>query len=296
MDHGLFLRLGGKLVGEAEGFIELGRSTVALQFEPNLRYRMPVVFGPMPGPRQRIGGGRHSDPMGRVHSVSSSFLTDPAALERMLPPGFSLDGEPVVTVDLTYMSELQWLAGRGYNTLGVRFPVRYEGKHERLRGPFLAILWENKADPIITGREELGFAKLFCEIHPPAVLGENRHHTASWEGHRFMEMEISDLVPASLSVEPSDGLLHYRYVPRVGVPGQADCSGAVLSPPGGRFELIDHAVGKGRVRFVESTWEQLPTLVHIVNMLAALPVIEDRGAAVTNCRRDLEMKEQRLVD
>jgi predicted pyridoxine 5'-phosphate oxidase superfamily flavin-nucleotide-binding protein len=33
------------------------------------------------------------------------FLSDAQQLESMLPPGFELAGEPVVTVSLTYMTE-----------------------------------------------------------------------------------------------------------------------------------------------------------------------------------------------
>ena len=32
---------------------------------------------------------------------------------------------------------------------------------------FLVVLWENLTDPILTGREELGFSKIYCEIPEP---------------------------------------------------------------------------------------------------------------------------------
>ena len=269
---------------------------MAFAFMPENRYRMPVVFGPMPGPRQRPGGGRFTSSTARVEIVTASFLTEARFLERLLPPGFTLDGEPVVTIEYMFMSELLWLAGRGYNTLGVRFPVRYQGRSEALRGPFLAVLWENKADPIITGREELGFSKLFCDIPQPQILGDRRVYGASWEGHGFLEVELTGMGTAPFSPQPNDGVLHYRYLPRVGVSGEADFAGAVVSPPGASFELIDHQVGKGSIRFRESTWEQLPTLAHIVNCISAFPIIEERSATITNCRRDVELANHRIVD
>ena len=63
-----------------------------------------------------------------------------------------------MTVAATYMKEIAWLAGRGYNTLGVSFPATFTGEEDEVTGNFLTVLWENLTDPIITGREELGFA------------------------------------------------------------------------------------------------------------------------------------------
>ena len=40
------------------------------------------------------------------------------------------------------MKNINWLAGRGYNTLGVRFPARYCGKRDQVSGSYLAVLWE----------------------------------------------------------------------------------------------------------------------------------------------------------
>ena len=269
---------------------------MSFEFLPDARYRMPVIFGPMPGPRQRVEGGRFQQSMTRVEMVTASFLTEAAHLERLLPAGFSLDGEPVVTIEYMFMTELRWLAGRGYNTLGVRFPVRYRGRSENLRGPFLAILWENMADPIISGREELGFSKLYCEIPPAQIIGDRRLYGAGWQGHAFLKMEVSDLAPATFAPEPDDGLLHYRYVPRTGFPGQSDVEGAVLTPSGMRVEILDYKEGKGSVTFLPSTWEQLPTLIHIVEKLAALPQLEERGAAITNAYFDNELINHRIVD
>ena len=265
-------------------------------FLPGIRYRMPVGFGPAVGPRQRADGQPWDDPMARIEVTAVSFLTDPAHLRRLLPPGLDLDGEPVVSIELMRISELQWLAGRGYCTLGVRFPGRCAGKTRTFRGPFLAVLWENMADPIITGREELGFAKLYCDIPPPRSLEGRRCHVASWEGHRFMTMVVEGLVPSNAGSAVGDGTLHYRYVPAVGAGGAAQVKGVVVTPPAPRTELIDHACGQGTVRFHKSTWEELPTLHHIVNALADLPVLESRGATVSNVRTDTSLHNHFVVE
>ena len=83
------------------------------------------------------------------------------------------------------MKEIEWLAGRGYNTLGASFPVVFQGTRDYAEGHFLTVLWENLTDPILTGREELGFAKIYCELPEPIVLGDSVECHASWLGFRF---------------------------------------------------------------------------------------------------------------
>ncbi len=79
---------------------------MSYQFEAGRIYRMPTHFGPAPGPRQMpddiVADPKRSP---RRLSVAASFLTDPAALERHLPEGFTLAGEPVVTVEFHHMTE-----------------------------------------------------------------------------------------------------------------------------------------------------------------------------------------------
>ena len=52
----------------------------------------------------------------------------------MLPEGFALHGEPVVTVYQNHMKEIEWLAGRGYSMMGVTFPATYTGEARPRRG------------------------------------------------------------------------------------------------------------------------------------------------------------------
>ena len=46
------------------------------------------------------------------------------ALAELLPPDCTLDGEPLLTVSMTFMSNIGWLAGRGYSIFDVEFPHR----------------------------------------------------------------------------------------------------------------------------------------------------------------------------
>ena len=186
---------------------------------PGRMYMMPTHFGPASGPRQGPDGRRFDGlDSPRTTSYSVHFLTRSEQLEALLPVGFRLAGDPVVTVTVSFMTEIEWLAGRGYNTLGVSFPAEYTGKRDRARGPFLAVLWENLADPILTGREQLGFSKIYCAIPPPSVLNGETRCTADWLGFLFMEMNLSEMesppaTPADATEEEAGSAAHRSAVP-----------------------------------------------------------------------------------
>ncbi|MNV21929.1 Acetoacetate decarboxylase (ADC) [compost metagenome] len=266
-----------------------------------IRHRMPVVFGPSSGPRQGPDGLPFDWTDAPRSTASVSFLTDAERLSRLLPPGFRLEGDPVVTVEATTLTDLPWLAGRGYRMLGVKFGTRFDGKRDTAIGPFLAVLWENRPEPILTGREELGFAKLYAELPEPRQFSNVQHHQASWDGHTFLEMDLSELAntrpvsPPQPSADALSGTLHWRYLPALD-PADADIEQAVLTPDGGfevRYETFKR--GKGTVRFLRSNWEQIPTMFHIVNALADLPILESRGATFSSTRGAKDLSDQRVL-
>lgn len=157
------------------------------------KYRQPRVFGALPGPRNVPLDKRNLPDNMTVLTVAASALTDAAALGELLPPRCRLHGDPVLTVSIAYLRNIGWLAGRGYNIVSVEFPIVFDGEEGRLTGKFTPVLWESLADPILTGREELGFSKLYAQIPERIILGNAYRASASWEGFRFFELEASDL-------------------------------------------------------------------------------------------------------
>ncbi len=272
-------------------------------FKPGMMYRMPTHFGPSLGPRQGEGGRTYDWSEAKSTTLYVSFLTDPERLEALLPPGFSLGAEPVVTVAVSYLTQLEWLAGRGYNTLGVSFPAAFQGERDRAEGSFLTVLWENLADPIITGREDLGFAKIYCEIPEPRIVGGETRFSAGWLGFTFMDLVLRDLeaiapeeAAAQAERSRSDGTLHYKYMPRTGEWGEADAAYAVLTPaecPGRR--IVEAWRGQGRVAFHRAAWEDLPTMFTIVNTFVDLEVREWRGAGVVKTVGAKDLRDQRRL-
>lgn len=291
-----------------------------MQFEPGYAYRMPVAFGPLPGPRQTLpgsgpGGGTGSGPGDGTQGAEATItsytlrLTSTAeALSALLPPCFDLAGEPVLIVEYTELTDVPWLAGRGYDTFAIKIPARFEGREDRVTGSFVAVVWENMADPIITGREELGYAKLFADLACTPLGPDGHRCEASWDGHTFAELELSGLVEGAPEPTPEpvpnptahltaqdDGVLNYRYIPSVDAGSQPDCAGPVLTPAVGGVKILRQATGTGSVRFVKSSWEQLPTFYPIVNTLERLPLAAHGDCVVRRLRRDIQNRGQRRL-
>ena len=253
---------------------------MAFKPERGKYYRMPVFFGPLPGPRwwpEGIVSDFEKTPKRRVFGVR--YLTDKAALEACLPEGFSVWGEPVITVEITYMTELAWLAGRGYNMGDVKFPAVFQSKDGPVHGTMVLVRWEDLADPILSGREELGHNKLYCEI-PPLRGYEGRYSTTlGWLGTPFLDIAVWDLEPAEAPAANPEhkGLLSYKYMPKTGDWGEADAAYATLTPPAWGGRTINVSKGKGSVKWARPTFEELPTQYTVVNGFAELPMLEMRG-------------------
>ena len=260
---------------------------MSYKFTLGRQYLMPTHFGPMSGPRHTPDGKRFSDPDDRTkETYTVRFLSTEDALNAILPDGFVLEGEPFVSVTFSYISNIAWLAGRGYNMLGVSVPARLKARDRDVVGPFLLVLWENLADPIITGREQLGFNKIYCELPEPSTSGGNTTLRAAWLGHQFAVMRVRDLKPQPTAVgQPHDpsceraSLLHLRYFPTVGDGAEAVVCEPVISPlksATGKVEALLR--GEGDIDFLETRWEDMPTQFHVVEGIRRLPMLANRGA------------------
>ena len=264
---------------------------------PFTRYRMPVGFGPAPGPRQKADGTEWTaDETGtmRQEFLTISFLGRAGQLERLLPPGFSLRGEPVVSVQLGFFRDLYWLAGRGYGILHPLIPVTYTGKTETIEGNFMPVIWEGLADAVLTGRDELGFPKLAADIPDFSVdLASGRvSGTASWLGFEFFSAELTGLAEVRDAQPPAaDPMLTFKYVPRTSphgaggadiahvTTGAAPANGSQPGAGPNRVPGYRRWEGAGKFTWNRAKFEQLPTTFHVINGLAGLDVVEYRGAA-----------------
>jgi len=86
---------------------------MSYEMERGKVYRMPAGFGPAPGARNLPGHLRvdHAKyPL--VTRCSYHFRTDARLLEKQLPNGLKLAGEPIATIYFSTMKQIQWLGQR----------------------------------------------------------------------------------------------------------------------------------------------------------------------------------------
>lgn len=267
--------------------------------KPDLYWRMPISFGPFPGPRQDHLGRRQPGDLERTFRTASvKFKTSRTYLETLFPTSaFKFKSASTVcqaSFSTTTLDKMSWLGGQGYNHFGLYIHgVQYTKKDgTTIDGTFLAVLMESLCDPIVSGREELAMAKLFCdiEVHPRASSHRMR---ASWRGATFAEIALKDLVEDSpeseegtIGGESDYGILAYRYMPAVGEPGKADCEYATVVPHAEESKDVPSTVRRVRrttkvdVRMDAQDWDALPTLHHVAAGLAQIPIYEVVNAKV----------------
>ncbi|KAI2470682.1 hypothetical protein F4781DRAFT_389442 [Annulohypoxylon bovei var. microspora] len=258
-----------------------------------LHHRMPIVFGPFPGPRQSFDGRRRDGSSTTSKEAFLTFKTPKSALASLLPSDFSFqdtsssDQSAYVTIAPKRLDNLEWLAYRGYNLFTFFIHgVQYTAPNGVTRkGTFLPVLWEDLADPIISGREELGFPKLFADISISETQGTYRM-SASWQGSRFIDFKLDNLHEAEGSAAPlappeagiDDGTLLYRHMPTPGKPGVEEVHYPVFVSHAEERKIqpastVRRFVGSvGEVEWHTLDWQSLPTLHHIVKRLADVPI------------------------
>jgi 3-hydroxybutyryl-CoA dehydrogenase len=261
------------------------------EFDPRARYLMPAHFGvpKMPKPPS----GWYKD----VTTMNVRYLTDREQLQALLPHPFKVAEEALVTVTYAQSRDVDWLAGRGYNLISVNAAVVFEGDEEELEGSFALVVWENLADPILSGRELTGIPKIFADIDDHTITDGEWRCGASHFGSAIVDLSIRDLtaptaeqIAAAQAEEASkDNPMAWRYIPAVGGFGAA-ISEPTIYPS--KNVITEAQIGEGHIEWHRLTWEQNPTQFHIVNKLADLPVLEYQPAIVTNGSTNLLLPER----
>ena len=268
-------------------------------------WRQPTVFGPLPGPRQDMLGRTHAHSLQRSKTTNTviKFKTSATLLRNMFPNDrYSFEKADTVAIAsfaLESLENLEWLGGSGYEIFALYVHgVSYKlGDGQTLKGTYCPVMFENLTDPILTGREELGFPKLFSDIEISRNANSCKARL-SWRGMQWAKMELGDLQPdkptpkgdASVrSQDVSDGLLVHKYIPASGSKqrGQADAEYDVFVPNQPETSSVQskYLASPRNVQLEIKTfddWKELPTLHIPVNRLAEIPIFEILEGSVTN--------------
>ncbi|CAH0056346.1 unnamed protein product [Clonostachys solani] len=246
-----------------------------------------------------------------------TFKASQNAVKTLLPDVFTFQ-EPTKDAFMTLapkeLANLEWLGGRGYRLYSLYIHgVRYAAADgTTYNGTYIPVLWEDLADPIISGREELGYPKLFADLDITQTV-TSYDAKASWKGTTFSTFKLNGLreireespwrlAPKEAGID--DGTLLYRYVPAVGQPGTADAEYPVFIPAA--EEAKRQAVTLLRRFSAPPTqsifsWHQgdsrlLPTLHHIVQQIGHIRPLEIVAAGVVEKKGMGDLSSARRID
>jgi hypothetical protein len=257
--------------------------------------RMPLSFGPSAGPRQNLQGKKREMMSNARYTTSYvTFKTKKTYLQTFLPTDSlkisSRGGWTTATYSVTKLEDLDWLGGRGYSHFGLYIhDVVAQEKTDmapdvngtkQSNGDFLPVLFENMADPIITGREELGFSKVFATLQGEKC-GDSYTLHAGWEGTTFCKLHLSDLIAESDSTPAEQApILSYKAVPSSKALSGLDAEYVTTTELkiGGGLKEKKWKAGGAKISFCDLKGEQLrmafPTLANIIEGLRNVEVCE----------------------
>lgn len=271
---------------------------MGFQFEKNKVYEMPVFFGPMPGNKNLDSKGQYvlMKPAD-VEALTVLFETDPGALEALLPDGFSLNA-PVLSVAECEFANIGYFAGNTYTLLNLSVPVHYRGVEEELDGDLVLVMFENNADPIVGGRDLLGYSKIYADLPRFIKNGRTIRGSASSWGFRFMDLTLDlnaqpeDVLRMKELAALSQGKFNYKYIQATPYKdtgygkGGADICYPVFNPKAWTkpedypFTIREPEIQfcAGRIQFHEPGAEEMPNYRHIAQYLANLKIKRYLGA------------------
>ncbi|ARN75268.1 acetoacetate decarboxylase family protein [Oceanicoccus sagamiensis] len=262
------------------------------KLDPMQSYMMPAHFGP------RYIGEKTSGWYRDVTAMTLSYRTDREKLAAYLPNNVTVAEDAIVSVFYACNKQVDWLAGRGYNMIGVTAAVVYQGEEGPIEGSYSLVIWENLTDPILSGRELQGIPKVYADIPEHSIDQGKWSCTASHFDSTIVDLSVSNLVAVDAEQVTAsqkdnvdkDNPMGWRYLPALGGFGPEVVNEITTYPSENIFTEV--SVGEGQIDWHQLTWEQNPTQFHIVNALADLPMLENLPAIVTKGSTNLMVPER----
>lgn len=260
------------------------------KFEEDYVYKMPVHFGGEPFyPVRTVYGD--------MTAISVSFETGAEDLARFIPEVFEIT-DPLVKVQYSNCRDVDWMSGGEYRLIQLSVPVRFCGEGEELEGEYPLVIWENKACPIIGGREEDGMPKIFADIASERRVGDRWFTLASYECSTFLSLEFNrgreffGRELEEINRNEKINFFGWRYIPNLGRGGAA-LSQATLYPQ--EMKVHQGWMGEGAVEWIPTPPERNPLQARIIASLAGLPVERYRGGMMIKGTARLNVGDSRVL-
>jgi acetoacetate decarboxylase len=245
-----------------------------MKLDPYKHYRMPLLLGPMFDYRTIP---RLAYP--EIDIVAYQYLTQPEAIENVLPECFQPTNEPIVTVFFSQYNGLEFMGGGGYRTATFQVAARFDGENDHVEGDFILVMFEDKTWPILGGREDLGVPKLYADISPMKKMDDGRVRVeASLWGHLLFGLEVDKLrsqtgiirAIATKRINARPWLGH-KYIPSLD--GPPDANYPTYTKNDTKIDKL--WFGKtGDVRFGHAETEDIGNVKILIEALATLSVVK----------------------
>lgn len=255
---------------------------MAFKRDDSKAYIMPITFGPTCARYPDIDTKYHmpSD----LEVISVMYETDKDALEALIPECYTLN-HPYVNVIQCQLRNQAHMGGKPYNLVNINCPVHFKGERDDIDGDFILVMFENHGDPIVAGREQMGYSKIYANIWDFERRGSKYITKASNWDFRFMEMEVDvskevpDLETMKAVEAMSSGKMHYKFFPHTMEKGEDPALNYTkpaveyptitpkwVRPDDYPYELYQPKIeyGDGNVKFFAPEWTDIP-LFHQVH-------------------------------
>ena len=281
--------------------------TMRTDSQPKL---MPTYLADHTGPRCKPSGERYIyDAPTRIDRYLAAYeVSNLDGLLDLLPEGVSMRS-PSVIVSIDYLSSIEWLGGAGYRIASCLVPVSVETDEGAMNGMYMPFLWEDRVDPIITGREQLGWNKLYGNISSPVSQPKGEAITVSQYGSSFLNMSLDfRKFPRSplkflSTIRQGDGIFHHRRATRSEYPffgNDIDC--LTFSPskpvlPKSGFALPKDVIkfGSADIHWMNKSQHESPCNFELINLMNTIGVKKVYGAIFMKTFLANDQFDQRIV-
>lgn len=244
-----------------------------MELDPNRIYLMPLIGGAIAEKKADL-----RPHLGEAEVLVLQYQTDSDALKPLIPDCFQLTKKPTVTVWFAYYNRVDFLANRGYNEVTVQVSARFDGEKDHVEGDHVLVMFLNDTIPIIRGREQVGWPKMYADI--PAAEAQS-------SGHLLCKATLWNQLLISLDLDPmkkqnaivrftankiinNQKLLFYKYIPSLDGPPDANYPSMLPND----VKLNELWMGNsGMVSFGDPNKSDLPKqIVKLLEIMNTLPV------------------------
>ena len=261
-----------------------------LKIEPGTKYDMPVAFG-----KSIYTAVTH---VPELQLISTSFETTLEAIESLMPRHLAPGERSIVYVNRLRYRGIDYLAGRGYEEFVVAVNARHEHDGKVINAPYVVCVWVDEVPSILSGREALGYPKLYADIPQLIDYEGRRRFSASEYGRTILSGEVRNLreLPeaglAKINATISEYNFAWKYIQ--GPEDTVDADYITLTRMSWDYKRA--WIGEGEAHFHPGPFEEIPASHAAVNGLAALPVLARQPAFVADATAVIYRSETKRLE